>query len=70
MLQLLKLRTALRLPADARASGAPHISPRSPNPHSSSPRKTPRKTSLSFCPQGGPAMIHGLSVAGAMGRPA
>jgi hypothetical protein len=37
MLQLLKLRTALRPPADVRAAGPRHISP-----HSSSPRNTPR----------------------------
>ncbi len=49
MLRLSKLRTALCLPADARqASGPRHISPRSPDPHSSSPRKTSRRTSLSF----------------------
>src|SRR5499427_2842749 len=49
MFQFSKLRTALCLPADARqASGPRHISPRSPNPHSSSPRKTSRKASLSF----------------------
>src|SRR6267378_7934923 len=49
MLQLSKLRTALGAPADARqASGPRHIIPRSPNPHSVSPRKTSRKTSLTF----------------------
>src|SRR6266436_6424646 len=49
MLRLSKLRTALCVPADARqASGTRHISPLSPNPHSSNPRKTSRKTSLSF----------------------
>lgn len=49
MLQLSMLRTALCLPADARqASGPRHISLPSPSPHSSSPRKTSRKTSLSF----------------------
>src|SRR5262245_19139301 len=47
MFQLSKLRTALCLPADARqASDARHISPRGPNPRSSSPRQTSRKTSL------------------------
>ena len=46
MLQLLKLRTALCLPAAARqASGPRQISPRSPSPHSSSPRKTSTKHS-------------------------
>jgi para-nitrobenzyl esterase len=49
MLRLSKLRTALCLPADARqASGPRHVSPRSPDPHRSSPRKTSRRTSLSF----------------------
>jgi para-nitrobenzyl esterase len=49
MLQLSKLRTALCLPADARqASGSRHTTPCSPNPHSLSPPKTSRKTSLSF----------------------
>src|SRR6266478_4464926 len=49
MLQLSKLRTALGVPADARqASGRRHISSRSPNPHSLSPRKTSRKTGLTF----------------------
>src|SRR5882672_10159531 len=49
MLQLSKLRTALGAPADARqASGPRHISPRSPNPHSLSPPKTSRKTSVGF----------------------
>ena len=49
MLQLSKLRTALCLPADTRRpSGPRHMRPRSPNPHSSSPGKTARKTSLSF----------------------
>jgi len=49
MVQLSKLRTALGLPADARqASGPRRISPHTPTSHSSSPRKTSRKTSLSF----------------------
>jgi para-nitrobenzyl esterase len=49
MLQLSKLRTALCLPADTRqASGARHVSLRSPNPHGSSPRETSSKTRLSF----------------------
>ena len=49
MLRLSKLQTALCLPADARqASGPRHISLRSLSPHRSSPRKTSRKTSLSF----------------------
>jgi para-nitrobenzyl esterase len=47
MLQLSRLRTALGLPADARhASGPRHMSPS--GPHSSSPRKMSRKTSLGF----------------------
>jgi para-nitrobenzyl esterase len=47
MFQLSKLRTALRLPADARqAPGPHHRSPHSPNPHGSGPRKTSSKTSL------------------------
>src|SRR5258708_11586999 len=49
MLQPSKLRTALRLPADARqASGPRNTSPRSPHPRSLSPRKTSGRTSLSF----------------------
>ena len=49
MLQLSKQWRASCLPADAQqASGPRHISPRNPNPHSSGPRKTLRKTSLSF----------------------
>jgi para-nitrobenzyl esterase len=48
MFQLSKLRTALCLPADAQASSPRHIIPRSASLHSSSPRKTSSKTSLSF----------------------
>src|SRR5215471_6136804 len=49
MLQLSKQWRASCLPADAQqASGPRHISPRNPNPHSSGPRKTLTRTSLSF----------------------
>ena len=49
MLQLSKQWRASCLPADAQqAPGPRHISPRNPNPHSSGPRKTLRKTSLGF----------------------
>ena len=49
MLQLVKLRTAVGLSADARGASSPrHMIPSAAEPHSASPRNRARKISLGF----------------------